>query len=148
MSEFNTPSNLGAKAEVVPAGLTPLYTSQGVRIFVPDAEVPSFLAQGFKLTLVDPVSAVRELAAAAQAAIAPVESLKQDLEDGQMHPANFFAAAAAVQNVLNAWAQVAPLFDSAREEGQGVVMTNAEGQTITVDPGQVAEFEQKGWTPA
>lgn len=148
MTDFSTPSSLGAEAEVRPAGMAKLYTPAGLGVFVAEADVPTFLAQGWKTTLLDPLNAARELAAAAQALIAPVEALAADVADGRLHPANFFAAAAAVQNVMGAWAALVPAFDDVRpEEVAGVTLKNSEGQMIVVDPGQVADYAAKGWTP-
>lgn len=140
-----------ASAVNVP-GMTALY-KDGRSVFAPDAEVESWLAEGWSRTATDPRGAVSDLHVMASAMVDALGALVDEAEaQGEVDPRGALATAQAafievgetVSNVLQAIQVTYPMKQGT---GNWVHRDGDDGvEEMRIDPTQVELYEAQGWT--
>ena len=134
--------------------LVTLYNPAGDAIHVGAGEVAKWLAQGFRQTRVDLRAELDALRARFKAAHLALEALIVCVEvDGELDPheeAQLHAARVAAADLAGSMAAILSAAELAYPlaQGQAILLVDAHGEHIFVDPNQREQYRAMGWREA
>lgn len=134
------------------AQMITVFDDAGRMIAVPETDIDHYLSLGYSRDYVDPKTVLADLMVMATACTdalkAAVDKVTADGHIDTNDSAELATAEAALAVFVDGGTRVlrALMVRFPTKEPAGVAMTNAEGESTTVDPGQVDLHLEQGWT--